>query len=50
VVYQEEESPPSFIVDPHVGLDDLVGDVDDIEMSVVVKQKMETNKGKSSVA
>jgi hypothetical protein len=35
--YQEEELPPSFIVDPGVGLDDLVVDADDIEMSVIVK-------------
>jgi hypothetical protein len=34
-VYQEEELPPSFIVDPGAGLDDLVGDVDDIEMPIV---------------
>jgi hypothetical protein len=38
-VYQEEEFPPSFIVDPGAGLDDLVGDADDIEMYVVLKQK-----------
>jgi hypothetical protein len=25
-VYQEEELPPSFIIDPGAGLDDLVGD------------------------
>jgi hypothetical protein len=36
-VYQEEELPPSFIVDPGAGLDDLVGDAGDIEMPVVVK-------------
>jgi hypothetical protein len=36
-VYQEEELPPSFIVDLGAGHDDLVGDVDDIEMLVVVK-------------
>jgi hypothetical protein len=30
---------PSFIVDPGAGLDDIVGDADDIEMPVVVKQK-----------
>jgi hypothetical protein len=29
-VYQEEELPPSFIVDPDAGLNDLVGDDDDI--------------------
>jgi hypothetical protein len=38
-VYQEEELPPSFIIDPSVGVDDLVGVADDIEMHVVVKQK-----------
>jgi hypothetical protein len=38
-VYQEEESPPSLIVDPSAGLDDLVGDADDIEMCIVVMQK-----------
>jgi hypothetical protein len=27
--------PPSFVVDLGEGLDDLVGDADDIEMSVV---------------
>jgi hypothetical protein len=31
-VYQEEELPPSFAIDPSAGLDDLVGDVDDLEM------------------
>jgi hypothetical protein len=45
-VYQEEELPPSFVVDPGAGLDALVGDADDIEMPVVVKQKTETNKEK----
>jgi hypothetical protein len=45
-VYQEEELPPSFIIDPGVGLDDLVGDVDAIEMSVVVKQKWKPIKKK----
>jgi hypothetical protein len=43
-VYQEEEWPPSFIVDSDVGLDDLVGDADDIEMPVVVKQKQKLIK------
>jgi hypothetical protein len=38
VVYQEEELPASFIDDPGAGLDDLVGDTDDIQM-LVVKQK-----------
>jgi hypothetical protein len=37
-VYQEKELPPSFVVNPSVGLDDLVGDADDIEM-LVVKRK-----------
>jgi hypothetical protein len=36
-VYQEEELPPSFIVDPDAGLGDLEGDADDIEMPVIVK-------------
>jgi hypothetical protein len=36
-VYQEEELPPSFIVDPDAGLSDLEGDADDIEMPVIVK-------------
>jgi hypothetical protein len=44
--YQEEELSPSFVVDPGAGLNDLVGDADDIEMSIVVKQKMKTNKEK----
>jgi hypothetical protein len=47
-VYQEEELPPSFTVDLGAGLDDLVGDADDIEMFVVVKQKWKQKK--SSVA
>jgi hypothetical protein len=38
-VYQEEELPPSFVVDPGVGLIDLVGDADDIGMPLVVKRK-----------
>jgi hypothetical protein len=45
-VYQEEELPPSFVIDPGAGLDDLVGDVDDIEMLVVVKQKWKPIKKK----
>jgi hypothetical protein len=36
-VYQEEELPPSFIVDPGARFDDLVGDANDIEMSIIVK-------------
>jgi hypothetical protein len=38
-VYQEEELITSFTIDPGAGLDDLVGDADEIEMTVVVKQK-----------
>jgi hypothetical protein len=30
-VYQEEELPASFIIEPGPGLDDLVGDTDDIQ-------------------
>jgi hypothetical protein len=37
-VYQEEELPTSFVVDPGAGFDDLVGDTYDIQM-LVVKQK-----------
>jgi hypothetical protein len=43
-VYQEEELQPSFIVDPGARLDDLVGDDDDIEMSVAVKRKQKPIK------
>jgi hypothetical protein len=45
-VYQEEELAPSFIVNPGAGLNDLVGDADDIEMSVIVKQKWKPTKKK----
>jgi hypothetical protein len=45
-VYQEEELPPSFVIDPGAGLDDLVGDADDIEMPVVVKRKQKPMKKK----
>jgi hypothetical protein len=45
--YQEEELSPPFIIDHGVGLDDLVGDVDDIEMSIVVKQKWKPIKKKA---
>jgi hypothetical protein len=48
-VYQEEELPPSFIIDPGVGLDDLVGDADDRD-ACHYEAKIETNKEKSSVA
>jgi hypothetical protein len=37
-VYEEKELPPSFIPDPGAGLDDLVGDGDDVEMSVVKRK------------
>jgi hypothetical protein len=47
-VYQEE-LPPSFIVDLGAGLDDLVGDADDIEMHVIVKQKWKPLKEKVRV-
>jgi hypothetical protein len=50
VVYQEKELPPSFAVNPSAWLNDLVGDADDIEMPIIVKQKMEANEEKSSVA
>jgi hypothetical protein len=45
-VYQEEELSPSFAVDPGAGLDDLVGDADDIEMPIIVKQKWKPIKKK----
>jgi hypothetical protein len=45
-VYQEEELSPSFAIDPGAGLNDLVGDADDIERSVVVKQKWKPIKKK----
>jgi hypothetical protein len=38
-VYQEEELSASFIVEPTEGLNDLVGDADDIQMSVKRKWK-----------
>jgi hypothetical protein len=44
-VYQEEELPPSFVIDLGVGIKDLVGDTDDIEMPVV-KQKWKSIKKK----
>jgi hypothetical protein len=43
-VYQEEELPPSFIIDPGAGLDDLVGDANDIEMPVVKQKWKPINK------
>jgi hypothetical protein len=45
-IYQEEELPPSFVVDPGARLDDFMGDVDDIEMPVVVKRKQKPIKKK----
>jgi hypothetical protein len=33
-VYQEEELTTSFIIEPGAGFNDLVGDADDIQMSV----------------
>jgi hypothetical protein len=44
--YQEEAFPPSFVVNPGVGLNDLVGDADDIEIPIVVKQKHKPTKKK----
>jgi hypothetical protein len=35
-VYQEEKLPPSFVVDPGSGLDDIVGDANGIEMPIIV--------------
>jgi hypothetical protein len=43
-IYQEEELPASFAVDPGAGLDDLVGDVDDIQMSVVKRKQKPIKK------
>jgi hypothetical protein len=45
-VYQEEELPPSFAIDYGAGLNDLVGDADDTEMPVIVKQKRKSTKKK----
>jgi hypothetical protein len=45
-IYQEEELPPSFIINLGAGLDDIEGDADDIEMPVVVKQKWKPIKKK----
>jgi hypothetical protein len=45
-VYQEEKLPPSSTIDSGAGLDDLVGDVDDIEMPVVMKRKRKPTKKK----
>jgi hypothetical protein len=38
-VYQEEELTTSFIIEPGAGFNDLVGDADDIQMSVKWKWK-----------
>jgi hypothetical protein len=38
-VYQEEELPPSFIINPGAGLDDFVGDANDIEVPVVKRKR-----------
>jgi hypothetical protein len=43
-VYQEEELPPSSIVDLGAGLNDLVGDADDIEIHVVKQKWKPINK------
>jgi hypothetical protein len=44
-VYQEEELPASFVIDPGAGLDDLDGDTDDIQMHVA-NQKQKSIKKK----
>jgi hypothetical protein len=43
-VYHEEESPPSFVVDPSAGLNDLMGDDVDIEMPVVKQKRKQIKK------
>jgi hypothetical protein len=43
-IYQEEELSASFVVDPGAGLDDLVGDADDIQMSVVKRKQKPIKK------
>jgi hypothetical protein len=43
-VYQEEELPPSFVIDPGARLDDLVGDADDIEMPDMKQKWKPINK------
>jgi hypothetical protein len=37
-VYQEQELPASFVVDPGAGFDDLVGDTYDIQMPIVKRK------------
>jgi hypothetical protein len=43
-VYQEEELPPSFVVDLAARLNELVGDADDIEMPIVKQKWKPINK------
>jgi hypothetical protein len=43
-VYQEEELPPSFVIDLAARLNELVGDVDDIEMPIVKQKWKPINK------
>jgi hypothetical protein len=38
-VYQEEELPVSFVINPSVRVNDLIGDADDIQMPVKQKWK-----------
>jgi hypothetical protein len=45
--YQEEELPASFVVEPGLGLDDLVGDADDIQ--TLEKRKWKPMKKKSTM-
>jgi hypothetical protein len=42
----KKKSCHPLVVDPSAGLNDLVGDADDIEMHVVVKQKQKPIKKK----
>jgi hypothetical protein len=43
-IYQEEELPTSFVVEPGVALDSLVGDDDDV--TILQKQKRQPVKKK----
>jgi hypothetical protein len=43
-VYQKEKLSPSFVIDPGAGLDDLVGDVNDVEMPVVKRKQKSIKK------
>jgi hypothetical protein len=45
VIYQEEELPTSFVVDPAAALNSLVGDGDDV--TVLQKQKRQPVKKKT---